>query len=100
MSAGVAEPGNADALADFVICHARPEGIDNADDLVSRNDGQFWIRKIAVDDVKVGSADSASLDANPNMSCLRDRIGPLFERQRLADGSEDHGFHGQSVFRN
>lgn len=93
MSARVAEPGNADALADPVIANVRSDRVDNADDFMSGNNRMLWIWKIAVDHVQIRPADGARFDTNADLAFTRKRIGPLLKGKRLPDGSEDHGFH-------
>src|SRR3984957_9270499 len=62
---GVAEPSDADARARLEI-DLLAYGVDAADDLMSRHNGQLRVRQFAVDDVEVGAADTASLDPNAN----------------------------------
>jgi len=55
----VAEPGNADALAQAQIRDARSDRVDATDDLMTRDDGRPRVRQFAVDDVQVGPTDPA-----------------------------------------
>ena len=64
---GVAEPSDADARARFEV-DPLADGVDAADDLMSRHNGQLGVRQFAVDDVEVGAADSAGLDSNANLA--------------------------------
>jgi hypothetical protein len=71
MTAGVAEPGNADTLADAQACHATAEGIDTPDDLVAGDNGQLGVREITVHHVKIGAADRAGLHHQADLAWLR-----------------------------
>jgi hypothetical protein len=75
----MAEPSNSNAFA-----HTRDQaivanGIDDADDLVPRNDGPLRIFKVAIDHVQVRSADGASLDPDAQLTRTRQRIGPFLQ---------------------
>jgi hypothetical protein len=56
MAAGVAEPGDANTLADAKACHALTESIDPPNDLVAGDDRQLGIGKITIHHMKVGAA--------------------------------------------
>ena len=67
-AAGMAEPGNADAPSGPERRHAVAGPVDDADDLVTGHDRQTRIRQLAVDDVQVGPADAAGLDADQDLT--------------------------------
>ena len=75
MPAGVREPGNADPLADREAFDAGAEPLDEADDLVAGNDRQPLVRQLAVDDVQIGAADAAGLDADQQLRRPRRGLG-------------------------
>src|ERR1700729_1396 len=73
---GVAEPSDADARAGLEA-HPFADRLDAANDFVSRHNGQLGVWQFAVDDVQVGTADTASLDPYANLSRPRRGIRPL-----------------------
>jgi hypothetical protein len=72
---GVAQPGDPHALADLQSTTARSQLIDNPHDLMAGNNRHLHRLKIALDDVKIGPADSAAADAHANLVIAGNRIG-------------------------
>ena len=62
------EPGDADPFADGEALDAGAELLDDADDLVAGNDRQPLVRQLAVDDMQIGAADAAGLDADQHLA--------------------------------
>ena len=94
-SAGVAEPGDADALPDRQPLGLGPERDDPPDDLMPGDDAVRHPRQLAVDDVQVGPADAAGGD--PHHDLLRSRLGhrPLDRLEPIAPGGQRHRPHGR-----
>ena len=93
MAAGVAEPRHADARAERRV-DAVADRLDPADDLVAGNDRQLRIGQFAVDDVQIGAADAAGLDAHADLAGARLGLGPFLDREPLAGPPVNHGAHG------
>jgi len=93
-AAGMAQPGDADPLANPHALDAAADGIDPADDLMTWNDRHFRIGQFAVDDMQVGAADAAGehLDADLPGAGLSIRQGS--PHQRRADRRQNHCEHG------
>jgi hypothetical protein len=92
LAAGREEPGDPDAIAYPETRHSFPNLIHDPDDLVTRDKGELGERQVPFDDVQVGAADSACLDAQPNFAGARDRRaqieqfeGTLLDRLRLGE---------------
>jgi hypothetical protein len=88
----VAEPSDAYAGASLKA-DACADGVDAADDLMSRHNGQFRVGQLAVDDVEVGAADSASLDSQANLAGPGRWLGPLLHHEPVVRSMQDHGAH-------
>ncbi len=58
-AAGVTEPGDSHTLPERHPFDAGPDCLDPADDLVARDDRQFWVRKLAIDNMQIRAADAA-----------------------------------------
>ena len=69
------------------------ERLDDAHDLVARHDRQMDVGQLAVDDVQIGAADAAGLDAHADLARAGQRIGPLFKRERLPGRCKNHCLH-------
>ena len=95
-AAGMAEPGDADALAHAVRGHVLPELVDDAHDLVPRHDRPNDIRQLAIDNVEVRSAHPAGFYPNANLTRCGMRIRPLLEDEGPAGSRKNHRFHGVS----
>src|SRR5262245_16344262 len=68
MAAGHAEPRDAHAGADRGRAHAWPVRGDPPDDLMPGDHRQFRIRQLAVDQMKIGAADAAGRDVDPDLA--------------------------------
>jgi hypothetical protein len=62
MSAGVAEPRNADAFAEPQSCDAGAQRIDAPHDFMSRHNWTFWFGQFTVDDMQISAANAAGFD--------------------------------------
>jgi hypothetical protein len=93
-AARVPEPWHADALADGWCIEAAADAIDDADDLVAGNDRQSRQAKLAVDDVQIGAADRARLDAKTHLAGAGLGVGPPLELERKARLAKHHRAHG------
>ena len=78
-AAGIAEPGNADALADFKRRYALAERLHSADHLVPRNDGIGDVRQFSIHDMQIGPAHAASADLDAHVTGRGNRIVPLLK---------------------
>ncbi len=61
------QPGNANPIADAEPRRALTQRIDDADDLMTWDDGKAGSRNFALDDVEVGVADAAGMDGDANL---------------------------------
>src|SRR5207237_1174225 len=82
-----AEPPHADATAAVV----------DTDDLVPDDERQLRLRKLAVDDVKVGAADRAGAHPDADLTGAWHWRRDVAQRQWLALTFEEHGSHISSV---
>src|ERR1051326_7022145 len=82
-AAGPAEPRHADAAAAVV----------DADDLMSEDERELRVGKLAVSDVEVGAADGAGGNADAELAGARDRRRNVAQRQRRALMFEEHRSH-------
>src|SRR5262245_61507178 len=73
LAARVAEPWDADAIADREVRHAVADDLHRADNLMARDDWHVRRRQLAVDDVEVGAADAAGPNADENLARQRHR---------------------------
>ena len=69
--------GMPDAVADPVGRDIATEQVDAADDLVARDHGIFDVRKLGIDDVKVGAAYAASAYLDANLPVAGKRVRAL-----------------------
>src|ERR1700678_2153792 len=92
----VAEPGPPDANAGL---EADPlaDRVNAADNLMSRHNGKLGIRQFAVDDVKVGAANAASLDPHANWARRGRGLGPLLHHEPFVRPMQNHGAHQNSA---
>jgi hypothetical protein len=67
------KPGDTDALTDRTIIHGRTKCFDRTYDLMPRNDRRTSYIEIALDHMKVGPADTASVNSDQNF--VRARLG-------------------------
>lgn len=94
-----AHPRDADAGADGECgCSAV---YDLADDLVAGDYGLLERRKVALDDVEVGAADSAGEDSQQDVAGANGGRGEIFEAEELAGSGEgrveDGGLHDSQI---
>ena len=71
MLARAGQPRHADTVAEAVLRTGWTELDDSADDLVARDARQGRRRQLAIDDVQVGAADPAGLDAQADLPCAQ-----------------------------
>ena len=97
--ARVAEPRNADPVADREVGDAVAEPLDDADDFMARHERNFRVQQLAVDHVQVGSAHAAGPYADQHLAGQRNRqfTRARLERTRTRAG-EHHGSHGKSKY--
>ena len=81
-AAGAVQPGDPDAIAGAPRRDARPAARDAADHLMTGHDLRALRRELALDDVQVGAADAAHLDAHQHLAGPRLGHGAFDERER------------------
>ena len=82
---------HADAVALFHRCHARAQSNDDADGLVTRDEGQGGLeRPIALGGVQVGVTDAAGLGLDQDLARAGGRDIPFLDLQRFLE-RRDHG---------
>ena len=69
----MAQPGDADALAEREARRTGAEGVDHADDLVAGHDAAAARREVALGEVEVGATDAA--DGHAHADLARARFG-------------------------
>jgi hypothetical protein len=74
-AAGVAEPRNADTLADVQVLDLYADDIDPANNLMARDNRNVRVGQLAVDDMQIGAADAAGAHLNPYLARPWLRIG-------------------------
>ena len=89
----MAEPGNADPVADREPADALAQCVNDTDDLVARDERQLRIGEIAVNHVQVGPADGAGFDPQSDLTRSRDRIGPILQDQLRPRSLKHHRAH-------
>jgi hypothetical protein len=94
---GRGEPGNSYAIACLEIVNTGTEGIDQANDLMSGNDGDFGKRQVTLHDVKVGVANGTTSDPDANFAETRFLSRKFGQTQRRVvsgfRGLEQQGAH-------
>src|SRR3954451_18391633 len=75
MSAGVADPRHAHAVANGEPRHARAQPGYGADDFVARNDRLFRMIEFAIDQMKIGAAHAARMNIYQDLAGSGGRIG-------------------------
>src|SRR5207244_13195254 len=78
-TAGISEPRNPHAIAYDESVHRIADLLDDADDLVARNDRHVRIRQLAGDDVQIRPAHAAGADLDEHFSRERDRLLQIAE---------------------
>src|SRR6266403_5125753 len=61
---GPAEPWNANPIASCKSIYAFADLLDAADNLVTKNERKFRIGQFAINDMKIGAANRAGINAN------------------------------------
>ena len=93
--AGVAEPGDADPLADPRSRTPSPSASTMPRSRVPERSGSLG-RQVAVDDVQVGPANRAGLDPHPDLARARRRIGACFPNEGHPQVPQHHRVHGSA----
>ena len=93
MAACICEPGNADTLSGRQPIYVATSLRDNADYLVSRNNGRLAAGKLAVNHMEVGAANAAGVDLDKNLVRIRFRYGDLDLVQATTRRTQLHGTH-------
>jgi hypothetical protein len=96
LSAGVAQPGNADALTKAMVVNAGSDSIDAPDNLMSRNDRIFDVRQFAIQNMQIGSADAASADLHADLTSLWHGVRKLGHHEFRSRPVENHRAHSQT----
>src|SRR5690606_7632648 len=91
---GPCEPGYADPVTDAEPADFRPERDDPADNLMARNQRKLRFRKLAIQNVQVGTAHAAGRHLDHNLSRAGTGIWNLGADQRLTGGAKLHCTHG------
>ncbi len=94
MTAGAAEPGHAHAFALALLVDTLPACCDRAHDLVARHHGQSRIGELAVDEVKIRSANAAGVNRDQHLAGTGRRAAALGPLQRSARRFKNHCPHG------
>ena len=97
-TARVAQPGHSHPVADGKALHARAQLGHGADNFVPGDERQFGLRELAVNDVQIGTADTAGVDAEQQLTASgrrRRNLGLLKQRLRRL---QHHGPHGRAPF--
>ncbi len=92
-AAGVAEPWDPDALAQFQPGDSGSDNIDPADDFVTGDDRHKRVRKFAVDDMQIRAADAAGGDLDADLPGSWLPIGQFGPLQRTFESIENHCMH-------
>src|SRR6185312_10043781 len=92
-AAGIPQPRDSDLVTNPVRRHIVSDQVDTADDFMARNDRISDVRKIAVDDVKVSSADSAGTHLDTDFSVTWFRIGSFLQFKTRARRRQYHPAH-------
>jgi hypothetical protein len=78
----MSQPGNSDAVSDPMGIHIPADEVNAADNLMTWYDRISDLRKLSIDNVKVGSANSTCADLDADLSFAWKRIGSFLELQR------------------
>jgi hypothetical protein len=92
-AAGVAQPGNADPLANFQGCDPSTECIHPTDHLMAGHDRIGDVRQFSIDDMQIGPAHAAGGDIDAHIAGPGDRIFPRLKPKRRTGRRQDHGVH-------
>ena len=89
----MAKPGDTDPFAQGQVLDACAHGIDSPDDLVSRNDRDLGIRKLAVHDMQIRTADAASQHLDPDFLRTRFTIRQFHPLEWSLEFLQNHCMH-------
>jgi len=92
-AARMRQPGDADPCAWSDAGDAFSSRLDDADNLVPRDDGRLLIRQLSVDDMQVCAAHGAGFDPHTHLARAGRGNIPLFMTQRLSGLVQDHCLH-------
>ena len=98
-TAGSAEPGDANPPREAGGIDTRTDGIDTADDLVSGNERQLRVVKIAVDNMKVGAAHRAGFDRDAHFARAGFAVRTFAHDKGLAHLFKHHRSHRPGFLR-
>ncbi|MNY37764.1 hypothetical protein D3C86_1723470 [compost metagenome] len=93
LATGMRQPRYADPVARGEAGDAGATHIDPADDFVPRYQRRLWVRQLAIDDMKVSTANAASGHRNPHLGRSRHRNRHKRRAQVRAAAIEDHRAH-------
>ena len=92
-AAGVAEPGNPDALADLDGGHTGAKRLHPTDHFMAGNDGIIDAGQLAIHDVQIGPAHAADAHPDAHDTGSGRRIVPLLKLKRRTGRRQNHGVH-------
>jgi len=81
----VAQPRDADPVADGEARSSVADGVDASDDLVAGHGVGPVHGEVALDEVEVGAAHPADRDADAHLATARFRLGQVGERERCME---------------
>ena len=90
---GPAEPRHADAVADGEALRALAEARHPAHDLMPEDEGQFGLRKLAVENVEIGAAHAASRNLDEDLAGSGCRDFHFRGPKRLPGRVQHHRLH-------
>jgi hypothetical protein len=89
----VTQPGDADTLAQLQMLDAITQGIHATHNFMPRNDRKRGVLKLAIDDMKIGAANTTGRDADSYLARSGNRFRQDHGLQWRARTSEDHCPH-------
>src|SRR5262249_5234856 len=92
-AAGVAEPGDADAIPWPMRGHVAADEIDAADNLMAGDDRITDVGQFAVNHMQVRTADAAGTDLHPDLAVAGDRVRSLIHPQPRSRSGQHHRTH-------
>ncbi len=92
-AAGIAQPGNADPLANPKRGHTGPKRVHPADHLMAGDDRIGDVRQFSIDDMQIGPAHAAGTHLDAHFAGPGHRICPRLKPKRRAGRRQDHGVH-------
>jgi hypothetical protein len=88
-----AEPGHSHALSQGNARNTRADFIDNAHDFVSRDQWQFGVGELTIDDVQVGTTNAACEHAQTQLARGWMKIGKVLDYKWFAHSFEHRSAH-------